>query len=205
MMLSGIDLACQRGGRQLFQDVSLQIRAGEVLHLTGANGAGKTTLLRILSGLTLPEAGRIEWQGQPIDDIREDYYQELLYVGHAHALHADLTPAENLQHLMQLHQAVDTKDMHAALHEVGLGERLDVPAKYLSQGQKRRIGLARLLLSDASLWLLDEPFAALDVRAIDWLNQKILQHCANGGMVILTTHQELILEEHVVIKLEIGA
>ena len=203
-MLSGIDLACLRGGRQLFQDISLQISRGEVLHLTGANGAGKTTLLRILSGLTLPESGRIEWQGQPIDDIREDYHQQLLYLGHAHALHADLTPAENLQHLVQLHQHVSLEDIHAALHEVGLGERIDVPAKYLSQGQKRRIGLARLLLSEAALWLLDEPFAALDVSAIDWLNQKILQYVARGGMVILTTHQELIIEEQVVIKLEIG-
>ena len=105
---------------------------------------------------------------------------------------------------MQLHQHVSLEDIHAALHEVGLGERIDVPAKYLSQGQKRRIGLARLLLSEAALWLLDEPFAALDVSAIDWLNQKILQHVARGGMVILTTHQELIIEEQVVIKLEIG-
>ena len=205
MMLSGIDLACQRGGRQLFQDVSLQIRAGEVLHLTGVNGAGKTTLLRILSGLTLPEHGRIEWHGESIDEIRDTYYQQLLYLGHAHALHADLTASENLQHLMGLSQRLEMTNIHSALQTVGLGERIDVPAKYLSQGQKRRIGLARLILTNTKLWLLDEPFAALDVAAINWLNRQITQHCATGGMVILTSHQELIIEEHMVIKLEIGA
>jgi len=203
-MLNGIGLACERGGRQLFNNLSFSIQPGEVLHLTGENGAGKTTLLRILCGLTLPSEGNIEWQDQDTNACREDFHSNLLYLGHTPGLHGDLTPTENLQQLCGLSQQTDETAITNALQKVGLANRCDVPAKYLSQGQKKRVSLARLLLSPANIWLLDEPFSALDVSAITWLNNHILQHCQHGGMVILTTHQTLSIEEQIIMTLEIG-
>lgn len=185
-------LECTRGERTLFSGVSFALGRGALLHVAGENGSGKTSLLRILAGLGIADAGEVLWRGEPVRGLREAYARELVYVGHAAALKDDLSAVENLcfAALLAGHGATP----HAAreaLAGFGLAACLDLPARLLSQGQRRRAVLARLALAaDVLLWILDEPFNALDAAAVRFLEALLLQHVDQGGMVILTTHQD---------------
>ncbi|MDB5813124.1 MAG: cytochrome c biosis protein CcmA [Rhodocyclales bacterium] len=191
-MLEIHDLACLRGDRLLFRRLGLSVQAGELWRIAGANGVGKTSLLRLLCGLATPDEGEVRWQRKTIQQERESFHAALLYLGHASALNDLLTPLENLHFACAAAgDAVDTAACSAALTRIGLGQQLDLPTKVLSQGQRRRVGLARMLLATQRLlWILDEPFTALDVAAAAELAQVIAQHAKAGGMVIFTSHQD---------------
>jgi heme exporter protein A len=189
-VLEAADLQCARGGRTLFRGLSFGLRGGELLRIAGENGAGKTSLLRMLCGLLEPVAGEVRWQGKPIRSLKEDYSRQLVYVGHAAGLKDDLTAEENLSITCKLAgNECGMERIQAAL------ARLDAPSgvflKRLSQGQRRRALLARLALSETQpLWLLDEPFAALDVNAAKIVEDLVAAHVARGGMALYTSHQE---------------
>ncbi|EIC19912.1 cytochrome c biogenesis heme-transporting ATPase CcmA [Thiorhodovibrio frisius] len=193
-MLEVSALSCRRGERCLFSALDLQLAPGQLLHLQGSNGSGKTTLLRALCGLLHPEAGQIRWRGEPIERLAEDYYRDLLYLGHLNGIKGDLTGLENLRIACRLvGRRASDQAIGEALARIGLGGFEDLPCRMLSQGQKKRVALARLLLSKAPLWILDEPFAALDVGAVALLDELIRAHVEAGGLAVLTTHQALTL------------
>jgi heme exporter protein A len=185
------DLSCQRGNLRLFRGLSFVLGAGELLQVRGANGSGKTSLLRVLCGLLPPSEGEVRWNGVAIHALQEDYSKQLVYLGHAAAVKDDLTAAENLAIACRLagnpQPASAVQEALARLGLAGLGR----PVRKLSQGQRRRAALARLALSQAApLWLLDEPFSALDGEGIDALRGLLLQHLERGGAVAYTTHQD---------------
>ncbi|HEU4925046.1 MAG TPA: cytochrome c biogenesis heme-transporting ATPase CcmA [Burkholderiales bacterium] len=198
-MLEAAALECERGGRTLFRGLSFALRAGEALRVAGANGSGKTSLLRILCGLAAPSEGEVRWQGSPIGALRENYARHLVYLGHAPAVKGDLTATENLAITCTLAGLQIRKaDLHTALERLGLAAHA-VPVRKLSQGQRRRAALARLCVSAAPLWLLDEPFSALDAGGIDVLRTLVLEQLERGGVVVFTTHQDPGIEAtHVV-------
>ena len=195
-------LTCVRGERTLFTGLDLEVSAGEWLHVRGENGIGKTSLLRLLSGLTKPAAGEIFWNEQLISADPSEYHRNLLFLGHRDSLKEDLTALENLSIATVLDGIALTEDeILLALHRFGLRGREDLPVNCLSAGQKRRVLLARLLLRQAKLWILDEPFNALDVRAVEMLSELILEHSASGGMAIMTSHQEIPMPNGRVVQL----
>ena len=190
-MLEAADLECERGGRTLFRAISFSLQQGEALRIAGANGSGKTSLLRILCGLAAPAAGEVRWHGSPIGALKEDYARQLVYLGHAPAVKGDLTAAENLSITCTLAGLkIRNNELHAALERFGLPV-LKTPLRHFSQGQRRRAALARLCLSTAlPLWLLDEPFSALDAGGIGLLRSLVLEQLERGGAVVFTTHQD---------------
>ena len=186
-MLEASGLECVRQQRSLFKALGFSLAAGERLRIAGANGSGKTSLLRILCGLLAPHAGEVRWKSQPIGSLREEYSREIVYLGHAPAVKDDLTAAENLAITCRL--AGIPTDAQAALEQVGAPAH--VPVRRLSQGQRRRAALARLVVSGAvPLWLLDEPFTALDPAGSAVVRSLIEAHAARGGMVVFTTHHD---------------
>jgi heme exporter protein A len=205
-MLEVSNLECVRGDRRLFKDVSFSLRAGELLQIHGPNGSGKTSLLRMLCGLVLPAEGNISWQGLSIRDLREEYAQAVAYIGHLPAVKDELSALENLSIASELSGVHLSQDqVFAALRRMGLGGRELLPAKVLSQGQRRRVALARLLVSGATLWILDEPLTALDVAAVKLMQSLIEAHLHNGGMVILTTHQDIEIPGFVTQRVDLAA
>ena len=189
-MLEASNLECIRGERSLFAGVGFRLAAGEMLYLQGANGSGKTSLMRILCGLAHPAAGEVRWRGEPIGKLGEDYRRELCYLGHHNAIKEELTPLENL--LAAAHLADEDLDEGAALDAlelVGLAGREELACRYLSQGQKRRVALARLVNERRALWILDEPYVALDTAAVALVASLIDAHLQRGGLAVLTTHQ----------------
>jgi heme exporter protein A len=203
-LLEVTNLACARGDRNLFEGLNFTLRAGELLHLLGANGSGKTTLLRTLCGLTRPADGTIRWQGAAIRDLGDDYRAELAYVGHTNALQGELTPAENLRAATGLGAPVSDADIDRALARFNLTALRAFPAKVLSQGQKRRLGLARLALLRRRLWILDEPFAALDTHSIGLVTDLLAGHLASGGLIALTSHQEFEVGDLEFLSIRLG-
>ena len=194
-MLEVRNLGCVRGDNRLFSGLTFQLQGGELLRLRGSNGSGKTSLLRILCGLVEPAEGEVLWKGENTRAQRDEYNAELLYLGHLNGIKADLTGFENLRLSNTLRGETPSDDqIYAALEQIGLGGREDLPTQVLSQGQKRRVALARLLLSDAALWVLDEPFVALDVDAVAQLAKLIEAHLQKGRMVVYTTHQEVVMQ-----------
>lgn len=191
-MLEVSNLACTRGDHQLFDGLSFLLASGELMQVQGANGSGKTTLLRTLCGFMQPVAGEIRWQGQDVRELDEDYYANIIYLGHLNAIKDELSALENLHISAGLSGcAVSDQQVIAALRRMGLRGRETLPVNVLSQGQRRRVALARLLLSQAPLWILDEPLTALDVDAVNLMQELIGEHLSNQGMVIFTTHQPL--------------
>lgn len=193
VLLETLQLECTRGVRTLFSELAFELRAGELLHVVGANGSGKTSLLRILCGLLAPSAGEVRWNGQDIRALEEDYRRRLNYIGHANAVKEELTPAENLRIACTFSGKTATSAaIEAALRMFGLAGDQHSPVKSLSQGQRRRAALARLAIADEQpLWLLDEPFTALDERAVAGVQQLIDSHRSRGGMVVMSTHQPM--------------
>jgi heme exporter protein A len=191
-MLEAAHLECVRGSRTLFSAVGFSLAPGALLRVTGSNGSGKTSLTRMLCGLLEPAAGEVRWKGETIRALREEYWEHLLYIGHANALKDDLTATENLAFACGIAGlTVPDKRVHAALASFGLAGREWLPVRALSQGQRRRAALARLAVGEAqSLWILDEPFAALDAAGIDLVQSLAGEHLARGGMLVLTTHQD---------------
>ncbi len=190
-MLQIVNLTCTRGDRALFGRLSFSVQPGELLHIQGANGSGKTTLLRTLCGLSQPADGEIRWKGTSIRQLADDYRNQLCYIGHTNGIQGDLSAAENLQFGTCVGGADSAADIAAALERVGLARAARLPAKLLSQGQKRRLALARLLVAAKPLWILDEPLTALDINFGAVMNERLASHLAAGGLVIITSHQEL--------------
>ncbi|KFI23265.1 cytochrome c biogenesis heme-transporting ATPase CcmA [Nitrosococcus oceani] len=182
-------LAGRRGERLLFKNMNFTVDMGEVLEISGHNGSGKTTLLRLLCGLLLPEEGTLQWRGQPINKIRPLYHSELSYVGHTDAIKGELTAHENLMIAGALNGG--GIDPEQALERVGLTTIRELPGRFLSAGQRRRLALARLLVNRAWLWLLDEPFTALDKVAIRTIATLLEEHAAAGGIAIFTSHHAI--------------
>lgn len=189
----------------MFSGLSFDLEPGTLLHVRGRNGSGKTTLLRTLCGLLTPDAGEIRWNGEDSRRLGDDYHADLLYFGHLNGIKSDLTGIENLRVSTTLGGEATGEDrLWSALEQMGLAGFEDLPTKVLSQGQKKRVALARLLVSGAPLWILDEPFTALDVDAVDLLQMLIAEHVSNDGLVILTTHQEVPLTSGQARRLHLG-
>ena len=191
-MLEVSNLACSRGDHRLFSGLSFALLPGQIMQVQGANGSGKTSLLRTLCGFMMPDEGAIIWRGEDIRELDEDYYAEMLYLGHLNAIKDELSALENLRISAGLSGIeLDEKEAITALRRMGLRGRERLPTKVLSQGQRRRVALARLLASDVKLWILDEPLTALDVGAVALIQELVAEHLARQGMVIFTTHQPL--------------
>ncbi len=193
-MLRVSNLSCSRGNKPLFADVSFELEAGQALHLEGDNGVGKTSLLRIVCGLSPADAGEVCWHGKTIQENATAFRSSLFYLGHGLSLKEELTALENLMSDAAVSGRVlsETQAL-VALARMGLRGREHLPLRVMSQGQKRRTALARLLASQAPLWVLDEPFVALDAKAVDGLRGLLAEHVANGGMVLFTSHQPVTL------------
>jgi heme exporter protein A len=181
-------LQCIRDDRVLFQDLSFELSEGQLLQVEGRNGSGKTSLLRILCGLTLPIEGTVLWKGTDIQKMRSSYWATLAYVGHTQGIKAELTPLENVTIARALGTQPTAADLEEILAQVGLLGFEDVPTRTLSAGQQRRLALARLLTNEAQLWILDEPFTALDKAAINMVEQLLDAHALRGGIAVVTSH-----------------
>lgn len=191
-MLEVSNLACTRGDHQLFTGLSFSLGAGELMQVQGENGSGKTSLLRTLCGFMQPATGKIRWRGQDVHEFDEEYYAEMIYLGHLNAIKDELNALENLRISAGLSGCdVDENEALTVLRRMGLRRREHLPVKVLSQGQRRRVALSRLLVGNAKLWILDEPLTALDVGAVGLMQELIGEHLSKGGMAIFTTHQPL--------------
>ena len=202
-LLCAHNLTCIREERVLFEALNLSIYPGDILQIEGPNGAGKTSLMRLLAGLSQPYDGDIHFQGKCITEQRELFHQNLLYLGHLPGVKDELTAQENLAFNLALH-GLDASTAESTLTEVNLLGFEDALASHLSAGQHRRIALSRLWQSQAKIWILDEPFTAIDKLGVEKLEQLFLQHADNGGCVILTTHQDLSLPAERVKKVSLA-
>lgn len=205
-MLQAAGLECVRGRRRLFHDLSFEVGAGELMWVTGANGSGKTSLLRILCTLLAPDAGVVSWRGKSVRGLGETYLSELVYIGHAPAVKDDLTALENLHFGLAQHGfSATAAALVEALAAFGLERSEELPVRTLSQGQRRRVALARLAFgAGQALWILDEPLTALDSDAVTLVRGCISEHLGRGGIVVLTSHQEVELSGLRVRKLRLG-
>jgi heme exporter protein A len=193
-MLEAINLTCVRGTRRLFKDLSFTLGPGELIELRGPNGSGKTSLLRILCGLATPAAGEVRWKGQSIRRLGEEYYAAVAYLGHQNAVKDELTAIENLK----ISSAVAGKTLASGeareiLARVGLSQQQNLPARVLSAGQRRRLGMTRMLTSTTRLWILDEVLTSLDDTAMNLSREFITEHLKKDGIAIVATHQDLNL------------
>lgn len=205
-VLSFSDLGCSRGERQLFRGVNCRLERGRWLYVTGANGVGKTSLLRMVCGLAPVDSGQILWNDEPIHVQRDSYHQELFYLGHTNALQESMTVMENLRFCCALAGfRLDDAVTPQVLARFGLKGRQNQLVRHLSQGLKRRVALSRLALSPARLWVLDEPFVAMDEAGIRLLADLIASHLDQGGLAVLTSHQQVDIGAIPAQMLELGA
>jgi heme exporter protein A len=202
-LLEAVDLECVRGDRPLFSHLSFRLKPGELMHVTGVNGSGKTTLLRTLCGLTHAAAGEVRWNGSTIQELGDDYRSQLAYVGHSNGIQGELTAEENLRAAACLGTATETTRIQETLERLGLAPYRHFPSKVLSQGQKRRLALARLAILRKSLWILDEPLSALDVNSVVLMTEILMEHLARDGMIIMTSHQEIGVETKIMLQLKL--
>lgn len=186
------DIHLWRGEHHLLRGISFVLSNGQLLQLNGPNGVGKTSLLRIVAQLLPPESGELHWQGRPCSDSNAVYLHDLLYLGHSNALKLDLTAVENLQFSVGLQHRVTAEQCLAALEKLAIAHCATLPARVLSAGQRRRVALARLLLSPAPLWVLDEPITNLDVAGIAAVEVLMAGHLDRGGMILAAAHQPLL-------------
>jgi heme exporter protein A len=187
-------ISCTRGYRDLFTGLDFQLSAGQVLRVEGKNGSGKTSLLRIMSGLAQPLEGEVLWQGKKIGHPEAEFFQDLLFIGHRAGIKFELTPVENLCMAKSLNGSKAENGIAEALYQVGLYGFEETPCGRLSAGQKRRVALAQLFLTQARIWILDEPYTSLDVTAVSMLETLFTQHIDNGGILIITSHQPVTLQ-----------
>ncbi len=193
-------LAFERDDNCLLDKINLSLNPGEIVQVEGANGSGKTTLLRLLTTALQPSAGEILYKGQALTECRYQYLSDMLYIGHQPAVKSTLTAEENLRWMVNTDGGVKCADktnsyvIAGALAAVGLNGYTDVPCYALSAGQHRRVALARLMMTAATLWYLDEPFTAIDKQGVSFLEDRLRQHLSQGGAVVLTSHQDLTLE-----------
>lgn len=192
-LLDAVGLTCFRGERLLFEALSVSVREGEIVQVHGPNGSGKTTLLRVLCGLTLPSSGTITWRGVPVTTTSPHYRRELQYLGHSNGVKLELTGFENLRVWTELRGRPAPLGIERAMRRFSVDLFADVPTRTLSAGQRRRLALCRLLVSHASLWVLDEPFSSLDRAGADTLHAVLGEHLSTGGSVVLTSHHPLDL------------
>ncbi len=190
--LEAAALECSRDDRILFSGLNFTLHPGRALLVEGANGSGKTTLLRAVCGFVRPESGSVLWDGEDIERIRPEYQAEIAYLGHHHGIKEELTALENLRIARALGRG-GTLDEEDALDRVGMAGFEDALVRTMSAGQRRRVALARLLVVDARLWIMDEPFTALDVRGIAMVEALLEEHCAAGGMALLSSHHPVTL------------
>lgn len=187
-------LTCERGYRELFNDLNFHLSPGEVLHIKGENGTGKTSLLRILAGLALPITGEITFDGYDCRKFRSEYNEQIAFMGHKLGIKLEMTAVENIRSHCELSIPRTEQQILDALKDVGLYGFEEMYCNQLSAGQKRRVAIAQAMLTETSLWILDEPFTSLDVIGVEFFLQVIQQHVNKGGMVLLTTHQEVSLK-----------
>ncbi|MEJ2620886.1 MAG: cytochrome c biogenesis heme-transporting ATPase CcmA [Candidatus Thiodiazotropha sp.] len=190
-------LACIRDDRMLFEGLDFTINPGQALVLEGRNGSGKTSLLRILCGIRLPETGELLWQGEDIFKLGPEFHEHIAYLGHKDGSKLDLTPLENLRIAKGLGKARQEIGLEEALDQVGLYGFEDVPTRNLSAGQQRRLAIARLLVTDAKLWILDEPFTSLDRKGIEHMERLFEGHLNKGGMAAMTTHHRIGFKDEI--------
>ena len=198
------NLSYEINDKLILQDVNFSVKSGEMLFIEGSNGSGKTTLLRILSGLMQADEGQITWNGQSIEDERIEYNQQLTYLGHSTGVKAELSTLENINFFSALSGLSQKESSQTAREWVGLSDYKDVPSRHLSYGQQRRIALTRLLMEPSQLWILDEPFAGLDKKIINTLETRFIDHVHNGGLLMLTSHQHLELDQVNTSRLQLG-
>ncbi|WP_415225871.1 cytochrome c biogenesis heme-transporting ATPase CcmA [Psychromonas sp.] len=200
-MLHCKKLTCVHEDRILFKDLSFTANPGMIVQVEGLNGVGKTSLFRVIIGLSTPYAGDIFWHGKSISTVRDSFHQQLLYIGHKTGIKPELTALENLQFFQAMHASHLHLNLWDILENVGLAGYEDITTSQLSAGQQRRVALARLWLSDCPLWVLDEPFSAIDKSGIAVLEALFIKHAQNGGIVLLTTHQDLTIDDSLLSKI----
>jgi len=202
-LITANGLTCIREERILFESLDLEIKAGEIIQIEGPNGVGKTSLLRILAGLSMPYDGEVRFQETSIASVSDNFHQNLLYLGHLPGVKGEMTAQENLEFNLAMH-GLDSELAEETLQEVNLLGFEDTLASHLSAGQHRRIALAKLWQSNALIWILDEPFTAIDKAGVKKLEQLFIGHAKRGGCVILTTHQDLAIPESLLKKITLA-
>jgi heme exporter protein A len=202
-LLETRELCCVRDDRVLFKGLNLQLGEGQILLVEGKNGSGKTSLLRILTGLALPESGEVLWRGKPIGEVGPEYYEQVNYVGHHDGIKRDLTCLENLRLVQAMGRPVDI-DLDDALHKVNLYRFGENFVATLSAGQKRRLAMARMVVTEAQVWIMDEPFTSLDKASMAMFQTMFEEHLQKGGVIVMTSHHDIEMPDSDVVRLNLS-
>ncbi len=203
VLLETRELTCVKDDRVLFDGLNIALNAGQILLVEGQNGSGKTSLLRILTGLNLPESGEVLWQGAPISEVGSDYYEQVNYIGHHDGIKRDLTCLENLRLVQAMGKPLPIS-LDDALERVNLLRFGDNFVATLSAGQKRRLALARLVVTEAKLWIMDEPFTSLDKASMAMFQRMFEQHLEAGGVIVMTSHHDIDMPDSDVQRLNLS-